>query len=195
MVKISLGDGLFTIIDDSNYDKVSKYTWHVTPSNYAAATIGGVTILLHRFIINPPVGMVVDHIDGDRLDNRKNNLRVCTQGENLRNRLKHYRGGTSKYKGVSYNREAGKWLTRIRVENVKYGLGSYHDELDAALAYNIGSVLLSPKFGKLNVIPCINNERILSNYTCSKLVKVSKLSLGVTKEVLTKYKYERKRRD
>jgi len=188
MVKISLGDGLFTVIDTSDYDKVSKYTWSANKNNYATTTIDGSTTLLHRLLIKPPVNMVVDHIDGDRLDNRKTNLRVCTQSENLRNQLKHCRSGTSKYKGVTYNREKGKWLARIRVRNIKYGLGSYYNELDAALAYNIGSVLLSPKFGRLNVIPYINSERLLSDYTYSKLMKVSKLPFDITKEVLIKYK-------
>jgi len=66
MIKISLGDGLFTVIDNSDYDKVSKYPWSVNRSNYATTTIDGVTTLLHRFLIKVPVGMVVDHIDGDK---------------------------------------------------------------------------------------------------------------------------------
>ncbi len=189
MTKISLGGGLFTIIDDSDFDKVSKYTWYIGRGNYATTTTINVSgISLHRFIIKPPSDMVVDHIDGDRLDNRKSNLRVCTHSENLKNRIKHDRSGTSKYKGVTYNRECGKWISRIRVDNVKYGLGSYHNEIDATVSYNIGSVLLSPEFGSLNYIPSIDNERILSNYTCRKLIKLSQLPEDITTRIIDMYR-------
>jgi len=186
--KVSLGNGLFTLIDVDNYYRVSEYTWCLSRGNYATTSINGVTTLLQRFILTPPNNMVVDHVDGDRLDNRRKNLRVCTQSENARNRHKHIRTTTSKFKGVSYNKEISKWVARIRVDNNKYGLGSYYNELDAALAYNIGSVLLSPTFGKLNNIHKILNDNILSDYTTKKLIRLSRHPLNTTLDIISRYK-------
>lgn len=91
-MKIPLTQGQFAIIDDEDYEKVKPHKWRANYckgiSNYYVQNCGwGVpTIMMHRLIMNAPKGLVVDHINHNTLDNRKSNLRVCTQSENLRNR-------------------------------------------------------------------------------------------------------------
>ena len=90
---IFLTKGFGTLIDDEDYEEISQYKWHVVEGksvNYAARsgkdeTGKPIHILLHRQLMNPPKGMVVDHINGDGLDNRRVNLRVVTHGENIKN--------------------------------------------------------------------------------------------------------------
>ena len=183
-IKISLGGGLFSLIDAEDYDKVKNNLWHLNRSNYASATINKKTVLMHRLIINPPKGMVVDHIDGHRLDNRKKNLRVCTPKENIQNQLKHVRFTSSKYKGVSWEKKNRTWLARIRHQNVLYGLGYYNTEAEAAFVYNVFSELLRPTFGKLNIIDVeIKCEKIISETIIKKMCRLT----SIQEESLIRY--------
>ena len=96
MKEISLTKGLVAIIDDEDFERVSRYKW-VSLKNkrtvYASRSSdlkgGKKTMYMHRFIMNPPSDMQVDHINGDGLDNRRVNLRVCTQSQNLKNSWRH----------------------------------------------------------------------------------------------------------
>jgi len=86
-------------------------------------------------ITGAPVGMDVDHINFDGLDNRKSNLRVCTRGQNKCNARIPGRG-TSQYRGVCLCKPSGKWVASIQFNSKKYSLGSYYSESEAACAYN-----------------------------------------------------------
>ena len=99
MKEIPLTKGLVAIIDDEDFERVSRYKWLALPrkrTSYATRTsqVGGTkkTVYLHRFILNASNGLQVDHINGNGLDNRKSNLRLVTHSENLRNSYKHRRG-------------------------------------------------------------------------------------------------------
>jgi len=99
---IPLTRGLFAIVDADDYLWLSKYTWFAegTDKNfYAVRKAGGKSIKMHRQIMNAPDHLVVDHIDHNGLNNRKENLRICTFAENCRN-LRASRHKSSKYKGV-----------------------------------------------------------------------------------------------
>lgn len=145
------------LLDDSDYDYFSKFKWYLQYSgkNVYAQTkilVGGVfrTTYLHRLITDCPTGMVVDHINGNGLDNRRENLRICTHRDNCRNT--DSRTGTSKYKGVSWHESRNKWTAQIHADGVKYHLGYFMSEVVAAKAYNKAAEEFHEGYARLNVI-------------------------------------------
>ena len=103
---------------------------------------------LHSLLMKPPNGFVVDHINGDTLDNRRNNLRVCTNKQNVRNMRKHR--GTSKYKGVRWAAHAKQWAAVISPNGKTYHLGYSKDERDCAVMYDIAAQLFYGPYARLN---------------------------------------------
>lgn len=101
---------------------------------------------MHRLLMNPSIGMEVDHINGDKLDNRKANLRICSHAENRRN-VKKQMDCTSEYKGVFWCSRLAKWSTRITVNGKEIHLGNYQSEVVAALHYDMASRILHGVFG------------------------------------------------
>lgn len=152
---IPLTQEKFAYIDLEDYERVTnKHSWHAEPSRYgrswyARTCINYRKILLHRFIleIDDP-NIKIDHINNNGLDNRKENLRVATSSQNKANMIAI--GGTSKYKGVSYNKKASAWISEISYQNVKNYLGTYFSEKQAALAYNDAAKVLFGEFALLN---------------------------------------------
>ena len=109
------------------------------------------TTPMHRFILNAPHDLEVDHINGDPLDNRKSNLRLCTRSQNSRN-TKTPKTNTSGYKGVSWNKYHKKWSVRIR-NGAKYEHGGYYDDKEmAAIRYNELAINYYGEFARLNII-------------------------------------------
>jgi len=171
LTKINLGNGLFALIDDDDFDKVSKYNWHLIQNNYAGTSTNKGTLAMHVLIMNPPKGFVIDHKDGDRLDNRKSNLRIVTQAENSRNKLKFMKA-SSEFKGIHFNNSKQKWIASITYNGNKILLGWFKDEEKAARAYNIGAEMLNDKFGKFykyNDTPNYSDEMVLTPYNYKKL--------------------------
>lgn len=108
------------------------------------------TISMSREIMKCPPGMVVDHINGDTLDNQRKNLRICTIGENNRNsQVEKNRTG---YKGVSWNKGGKKWMVQIAPNRTKMYLGCFTDPQKAAMAYNEAAKKYFGEFAKLNII-------------------------------------------
>lgn len=105
---------------------------------------------LHRIITECPVDFVVDHINGNRLDARRSNLRVCTQAQNNLNKVKTSAKVTSKYKGVSWRKSHSKWQATIYVNKVQKHLGYFNLEVQAALMYDIAAKKLHKTFSNLN---------------------------------------------
>ena len=83
--KIKLSKGGFTLVDNNLFEKLNKYKWYDNGNGYVATAINGKKILLHRFILNVPDNIEVDHIDNDPKNNLTQNLRIVTQSQNLRN--------------------------------------------------------------------------------------------------------------
>ncbi|MFX4084528.1 HNH endonuclease signature motif containing protein [Sphingobium yanoikuyae] len=88
MKQIPLKGGLFALVDDEDYEKVAAYKWTALRAKrsrtvYARTTVSGKTAYMHRIITGAPDGMTVDHVDGDGLNNRRSNLAICTQKENM----------------------------------------------------------------------------------------------------------------
>ncbi len=146
---IPLGNsGLHVYVDAADYEWLSRYKWFAT-SGYAARREGGRTIFMHRQIMQPPPGMVVDHVDGNRGNNSRSNLRVCTRQENLRNQAKRA-GCLSQYKGVSYDREHDNWFATIYYDNKSFHLGTFASEIEAARAYDRRAVEVFGPFARPN---------------------------------------------
>lgn len=145
-----LRPGLVALIDDEDLPLVTGYTWCVNSKGYAVARIDGKVRYLHR-VLMPGVALV-DHISGDKLDNRRSNLRAATVTQNLANQAKRP-GTTSSYKGVSRT-ASGRWLAQIQSAGRKVWLGTFKDELDAAEAYDRAAVELFGEFARLNLVSC-----------------------------------------
>jgi hypothetical protein len=147
---ISLAGGLFAIVDAADYEWLSKYHWRaVGPSpGYACCTIKGKVVFMHRLIMDPPPGKVIDHVNGNKQDNRRRNLRECTQAENLRNSRKGR--GTSRFKGVCWYRRFERWAAKIYHDGKTILLGWFDDEVEAARAYDRAALRFFGQFACLN---------------------------------------------
>ncbi len=146
---IPLGDGFYAYVDAPDYEWLSRWKWHMHSGGYAARNEKGKTIFMHRQIMQPPKGMLVDHSDGNKANNCRSNLHLCTGPENQRSRRKA-RGCVSQYKGVFYDKRCHKWFAKYR-ENGKYhGLGYYDLEVDAARAYDRAAILHYGDFARPN---------------------------------------------
>lgn len=145
------------IVDDENYEKLNKYTWYVIKggSTYYAARNGPMvkgkhsTIRAHRSIMGAKQGECVDHINHNGLDNRKENLRICTNAENQHN-SKLSKANTSGYKGVSWNERGQKFQAQIRVNCKAIALGYHELPEDAARAYDRAAIKHFGEFAQTN---------------------------------------------
>lgn len=138
------------IIDTEDWNKVKNYRWHVIKYNYISMQRNHKNTSLHRFILNlNNFKPFVDHINGNPLDNRKHNLRICTQAENRRN-SKIRKDNTSGYKGVVWSKWAKKWMCRININKKSIHLGYFMNPRDAAFFYNIHAIKYHGEFAQLN---------------------------------------------
>lgn len=120
------------IVDDSDFEEVSKYKWHLD-RGYAAMTVKGGILYMHRFINETPKGMSTDHINRNKLDNRRSNLRTCTQRENNTN-MKLRSDNTSGHRGVTWHKKGKRWQAQINIQGSLLYLGQYTELKDAIKA-------------------------------------------------------------
>jgi AP2 domain len=150
MKSISLTHGYVALIDDEDFEKVSKFKWFAVVDKknvYARRTVRTgerkqdrkIIIHMHRFILGLPPGSkpMVDHENGIGLDNQKLNLRIATAKQNNGNSRKH--SGTSKFKGVHWNKTHNKWHAQISNNNIKKHIGLFTSETEAANAYDLAA--------------------------------------------------------
>ena len=146
----------YALVDDDDYPIVSKYNWCLDRKGYVVGKANEEHIMLHRFIAKThhwDVGEnIIDHINRDKRDNRKSNLRVCTPQQNCFNRIQRYNGATSRYKGVS-KRENGYWRMRVIIDGKPYCDKTYKTEIEAAVAYNRAAIKVHGEYALLNDIP------------------------------------------
>ena len=141
--QIEMYGGNFAIVDDEDFETLNAVRWHRSSAGYAIREIwyGRTreypkgTLSMHRVILGTKPGEFVDHINHDRLDNRRSNLRICTRQQNSRNMSRHKKN-SSQYKGVSRFRDKNKWDAHIRLNDAQYHLGRFSNEADAAKAYD-----------------------------------------------------------
>ena len=119
MKKIKLTQGKYALVDDADFEMVSKFKWSYDPKGYAFTNFGKRphrrVLFLHRFIMGEPKDKECDHINNDKLDNRRENLRICTRFENSCNR-KLFKNITG-YKGVYYDKKYDRLLIAGKSEN------------------------------------------------------------------------------
>lgn len=128
-------------IDVNDYKKVTTHNWFVGKQGYVESRVkkheendyDATSIKLHRFLKNPKKHEYIDHINGNRLDNRKSNLRICTQQQNNMNR-KIMKNNTSGVTGVHWDKRINKWVSRIWYKNKEIFLGNYNNIEDATRA-------------------------------------------------------------
>ena len=139
------------IFDVDDYDRVSRYYWHVATNDYVltnAKTPNGRS--LHRFVAKARKGQYVDHINGNPPDNRKCNLRICTNAQNAFNQNVRS-NNTIGFKGVNKTR-SGRYRSYINKDYRQINLGVYDTAEEAALAYDEAAILLHGKFARTNAM-------------------------------------------
>lgn len=140
------------LIDSKDYDEFVKYNWGIQNCDnrlYVRVFSGGKIIYLHRLLLNPLDEEYVDHINGNGLDNRRCNIRVCTHSQNAAN-AQLSKNNTSHYKGVTWDIGHNKWRAQIRLNRKTIYLGLYTIPAEAALAYDVAAKKIFREFAKTN---------------------------------------------
>lgn len=148
MKEIPLTQGKVALVDDEDFAWLSQWKWQFS-AGYAIHSTQYKSWHMHRMIANTPDGMFTDHINGNPLDNRRCNLRICSQRQNLKNR-KRNPNGSSQYKGVGWNADRGLWESEITNDRKRWKLGTYRDEYAAALVYDAAARILHGEYAALN---------------------------------------------
>lgn len=145
---IPLDDGFYAYVDTADYEWLSRWKWHMS-SGYAVRFSRGRMVFMHKMILDAPTGMVVDHKDGNRVNNCRCNLRVCTPLQNARNRRRSGRTG-SQFKGVYYAKRLKKWYAKWWYKARNRRLEYFDTETDAARGYDLAAVRWFGEFACLN---------------------------------------------
>lgn len=161
---ISLTQDYVALVDAEDYDFLMRWRWHawVSPAGHVYAHYTDKcrlpngereqqTLRMHRIILAAPKGLFVDHRNGDGLDNRKANLRLCTNAQNQANRKKNANSRSS-FKGVSWRKAKQQWHAQIMLSKKKIHLGFFGSEIEAAAAYDRAALRLFGAFAHVNTI-------------------------------------------
>jgi len=147
--RIPLGNGLFTTVDGGDYEEISKYKWYAIRDGrkvYVICKKNGKMVSMHRMLMRSRKGYIVDHKDGNGLNNCRDNLRVCTHRQNHANRGPS--GGASRFVGVYRRRD--KWMASIGYRGKLLYIGTFDDEVEAAKARDRKAYELHGEFAYLN---------------------------------------------
>lgn len=183
MKEIKLTRGQITIVDNADYDELSKFKWFAAVYRLKSKTIFYAKrydsnkkkiVAMHRAILGVDDSKtLVDHKDTDTLNNQRRNLRIATKTQNAKNR-NHHAGCLSRYKGVSYSKRTKLWVACIQHDLKLERLGYFDDEVSAAFAYNNAAKKYHGEFARLNDLPlgCEFKSRIVRKKT-SNFIGVS----------------------
>jgi hypothetical protein len=158
MKEIQLTQGKVAYIDDDDFDRVSKYKWRAYKCRYTYYAITRYEhtppysqVSLHRFLMDCDKDKVVDHIDGDGLNNQKSNLRIVSIQQNCSNRINLMKNNTSGYRGVYWKLPHKRWNSCIRFKGKLFYIGNFNTPEEAARAYDKKAKELFGEYcGKLN---------------------------------------------
>lgn len=153
MKQIEVKNGLYALVDDEDYAAIQK-RWHLDSGGYVTRLTSRndlnkngrrKVVFLHRVIMNARNGEMVDHINHNKLDNRKENLRIVNKSQNAIN-SKVRTDNKSGHRGVYFEKRSGKWVSEIRVGGKKYWLGRYANKLAASREYKIKALELHGEY-------------------------------------------------
>lgn len=171
------------IVDDEDYERINSRKWELNPEGRGYALRKGNkkrgeprSVQMHREVLNAPPGTVVDHINGNGLDNRKCNLRIADTQKNSFNKRKAVGNYTSKYKGVFKRSGCDTWTARIKFNDRHIELGgSYKSEEYAAAIYNFAARVMFGEFRLENTSPLIHElslkEQMRIFAVCEKYIE------------------------
>jgi hypothetical protein len=163
--EIELTRGQVAIVDDADFEELNIWKWHYSHPGKGNGTQGyarrarpggrkarkekGAWIYMHRQICGYDQ---VDHANGNKLDNRRENLRRADKSRNGANRRKFQRKTkpTSNYKGVYWRKSSKAWVAQIGVKGVRKHLGFFSDEIEAARHYDMAAIIYFKEFASLN---------------------------------------------
>lgn len=156
---IKLTQGYYTKVDDTDYEWLSKYKWHIKKcygkclyaSNCGVKLDSNKSVGMHRLILGiVNSSLECDHIDHDTLNNQRSNLRICTHQQNLTNR-KALNNTSSKYLGV-YKTKYGKYVSHLTIKGKQMYLGMFKTEIRAAIEYDKVALIYHKEFANLNIL-------------------------------------------
>lgn len=139
-------------LDEKDYLLYSIYNWYYDASNgYLARTYNYKKVYLHRLICNFPKKKAIDHVDGNKLNNTRANLRICDNKDNVKSRNSINKNKkSSQYKGVYFHKKNKNWYSKIMYENKQYHLGCFTEEIEAAKCYDLSAKKYFKEFANLN---------------------------------------------
>ncbi len=157
MKHIPLTQGKFALVDDSDFEWLNQWSWCTRKKKENCFYAGrndwlnkrNHILLMERQIMKPAKGMEVDHKNGNSLDNRRHNLRICTRRQNLKNQAMH-KNNKCGFKGVYWSYTSKKWCSKIFVDGKSKNLGVYFCIIEAARAYDKAAMKYHGEFARLN---------------------------------------------
>ena len=148
MKYIKLTRNKVAIVDDEDFEKINSSKWCYS-GGYAMRMCNGKMTQMHRVILDTPIGFDTDHINRNKLDNRKDNLRIATRSQNSYNKPVMAKS-ISGYKGVSLFKRTGKWTAQICPNYKKIHLGYFNTPIEAAVAYDKKALEIIGDYASLN---------------------------------------------
>lgn len=153
IAKITVADGRNFIIDVQDLKDVSEKSWYISAQGYVTTDIKGKSISLHNYLFKPDENQIIDHINRDKLDNRRKNFRKCTKQQNCFNQGLRSTN-TSGYKGVVLDKRRNTYYSRITYNGKTYHIGTFRTDqiIEAAKAYNQKAIELFGEYAFLNPV-------------------------------------------
>lgn len=154
MKEILLGKGQIAFVDDKDFESISSLHWYLHngyAKNDRQSNNKRIRTSMHRMVMGENAGKYTDHINGNKLDNRRENLRICTNAQNMRN-IAPKKQNSSGFKGVTWQKDCSRWKAQIKVNYKNIHIGIFKIKEDAARAYNEAAKKYFGDFAWLNIV-------------------------------------------